>query len=129
MQIGSIEILVVGDRVLIKPDNPGDRTKVGLYLPQTVVAKEPVRSGKIVATGPGIAIPNFSADAHKESWQELNEPQVRHIPLQAEVGDYALFLKKEGVEIVYKEEPFLVVPQSALLLLIRGDDASGFNYA
>jgi hypothetical protein len=47
---------------------------------------------------------------------------MRYIPVQAEVGAFALFLRKEAVEIRYREEPFLVVPQSAILLLIRGGD-------
>jgi co-chaperonin GroES (HSP10) len=125
MQIGNKEILPVGDRVLIKPDNPDERTKVGLYLPQTVVEKEPVWSGRVLATGPGIPIPSLSLD-YREPWQESREPQARFIPVQAEVGDYALFLRKEAVEVVFQGEKFLVVPQSGILLLIRaeGEDVS-----
>jgi co-chaperonin GroES (HSP10) len=120
MQIGNKEILLVGDRVLIKPENPEERTKVGLYLPQTVVEKEPVQAGRVVATGPGIPLPNLTDE--NEPWKEHRETRMRYIPVQAEVGDYALFLRKEAVEIRYREEPFLVVPQSAILLLIRGGD-------
>ena len=47
---------------------------------------------------------------------------MRYIPVQSQVGDYALFLRKEAVEIRYKTDLFLVVPQSAILLLIRGED-------
>jgi len=122
MQIGSKEILVVGDRVLVKPDNPEERTKVGLVLPQTVLEKEPVQSGRVVATGPGTPIPNFTADESEPWKQERRESRMRYIPVQAEVGDYALFLRKEAVEIKYHDEVFLVVPQSAILLLIRGED-------
>ncbi|MBN1865776.1 co-chaperone GroES [Candidatus Sumerlaeota bacterium] len=123
MRIGSREILVVGDRILVKPDNPDERTKVGLYLPQTVTEREPVQSGRVVATGPGVAVPNMSSD-NPEPWQERRQSQVRYIPLQAEVGDYALFLRKEAVEIRYRDEQFLVVPHSGILLLIR--DEEGF---
>ena len=121
MQIGSKEILVVGDRILVKPDNPDERTKVGLYLPQTVVEREPVQAGRVVATGPGVPVPNLSSD-YGEPWQEHRHSPMRFIPLQAEVGDYALFLRKEAVEICYKNEQFLVIPQSALLLLIRDNE-------
>lgn len=121
MQIGNKIIHVVGDRVLIKPDDPAERTKVGLYLPKGVVEKETVQSGRVVETGPGIAIPNFSGSA-EEPWQERRDSPVRHIPVQAEVGDTAIFLRKEAVEIQYDGQDFLVVSQGAILLLIRNDE-------
>jgi hypothetical protein len=122
MRIGTKDILVVGDRVLIKPDNPEELTKVGLVLPQSVVEKEPVQSGRVLAVGPGIAIPNFAAD-DSEPWKDHHSGSaIRYIPVQAEIGDYALFLRKEAVEIRYCGEHFVVVPQSAILLLIRDED-------
>lgn len=121
MQIGNKEILVIGDRVLIKPDTGEDRTKVGLYLPQSVVEKQPVHSGYIIETGPGIAIPNLQNEA-SEPWQKSETSPVKYIPVQAEVGDYALFLRKEAIEIRYQDEDFLLVPQAAILIVIRGED-------
>ena len=121
MQIGDREIIVVGDRLLVQPDNPEERTKVGLYLPQTVVEREPVRAGRVLATGPGYPVPNLANEDH-EPWQEPRQPRHHYIPLQAEVGDYALFLRKDAVEVRYRNTTFLVVPQSAVLLLIRGED-------
>lgn len=121
MQIGKKVIQVVGDRVLIKPDDPQERTKVGLYLPKGVVEKETVQSGRVVETGPGFAIPNFSSTP-EEPWQQRRDVPVRHMPLQAEVGDTAIFLRKEAIEIKYNDEDFLVVPHGAILLLIRHDD-------
>lgn len=122
MQIGDHIIHVVGDRVLVKPDDPSQRTKTGLYLPQGVVEKEHVQSGRVVETGPGVALPNFSSTP-EEPWQQRRDSPVRYLPLQAEVGDQAIFLRKEGIEIRYNDEDFLVVPQSAILLLIRGEEA------
>ncbi len=121
MQIGNRHILVVGDRVLLRPDKSEGRTKVGLYLPQSVLAKEPVQVGRVMATGPGIAVPSMSQD-FGEPWQEHPKKEPQYIPMQAEIGDLALFLKKEGVDILYNDEEFVVVPQSAILLLIRGED-------
>ncbi|MGH7537902.1 MAG: hypothetical protein ACREMF_04660, partial [Gemmatimonadales bacterium] len=46
-------LIVVGDRVLITPEEGEERTNVGLYLPQTAVDSRQVQGGKIVATGPG----------------------------------------------------------------------------
>lgn len=121
MQIGKKQLFVIGDRILIKPDNAEERTKVGLYLPQTVIEKQPVQSGRVVETGPGIAVPNFAQDT-SEPWQQRRDSPVKYIPVQAEPGDYALFLRKDAVEIRYQEEDFLVVPQGAILLIIRGDE-------
>jgi len=36
------KLIVVGDRVLVTPDEGEERTKVGLYLPQTVTDKQSV---------------------------------------------------------------------------------------
>ena len=44
MRKGNRELIVVGDRMLIRPDKPEDRTEVGLYLPQTAVEKEKIQS-------------------------------------------------------------------------------------
>ena len=121
MRMGNKEIIVVGDRVLIKPDKLEERTKVGLYLPETVIAKEPVQVGRVVATGPGIPIPNISQDLN-EPWQQEHSPSQRYMSLQMEIGDLALFLKKESVDIRYNDEEYVVVPQSAILLLIRSQD-------
>lgn len=121
MQTGNHIIHVVGDRVLIKPDDPNERTKTGLYLPQGVVEKDTVQSGRVVETGPGIALPNFTSTP-EEPWQQRRDSPVRYLPVQAEVGDQAIFLRKEAIEIRYNGEDFLVVSQSAILLLIRGDE-------
>jgi len=128
MFIGSKEIIVVGDRVLIKPDNPEERTKVGLVLPQSVMEKDPVQSGRVLATGPGIAIPNLTAE-DGEPWREhySSNRKVHYIPLQAREGDYVLFLRKEAVEIRYCGEVYLVVPHSAILLIIRDDTLEHFE--
>ena len=47
------DLIVVGDRVLVKIVEGEERTNVGLYLPPTAVDNQAVQSGTIVATGPG----------------------------------------------------------------------------
>ena len=126
MRIGNQQIVLVGDRVLIKHDTGEGRTKVGLYLPETVVAKDPVQTGRVMAVGPGIPVPNMAPE-DDEPWKEKASRPIRYLPPQAEIGDYALFLRKEAVEIRYKDEEYLVVPQSAVLLLIRDDDLATFG--
>ena len=43
---------------------------------------------------------------------------ARYVPMQARVGDYALFFRKASVEITFEHDKYLVVPQSAILALV-----------
>ncbi|MFH1768659.1 MAG: co-chaperone GroES family protein, partial [Candidatus Omnitrophota bacterium] len=52
------DLILVGDKVLIEPDEGQDRTDTGLYLPQGVKEKEKINTGKIVKTGPGYPVPD-----------------------------------------------------------------------
>lgn len=115
-------LIVVGDRVLIAPDEGETRTEVGLYLPKWAVEKETVQGGRIVARGPGIPLPE-PGTMEDEPWK-THEPSARHVPMQAEIGDYALFLRKASVEIKFEGRTYLIVPQGAILLIVRnpGDD-------
>jgi len=110
--------IVIGDRVLVRPQEDSEKTDSGLYLPAGVKEKEKVQSGYIMKVGPGYATSSQDQD---EPWKESAE-QVKYIPLQAKQGDLAIFLRKEAVEIEFDHEKFLIVPQSAVLLLIREND-------
>ena len=119
---GLKRLIVMGDRVLVAPDEGEERTEVGLYLPRSVAERENVQSGRVVAKGPGIPLADPSV-TESEIWQE-NPREVRHLPMQVEVGDYTIFLRKAAVEIKFDGRKYLVVPQSALLLLIRAPEPS-----
>jgi co-chaperonin GroES (HSP10) len=112
------ELIVVGDRVLVKVEEGEERTKVGLYLPTTAMEGQPVQGGTIMATGPGQPMPSFDAAAGEEPWKEPAR-EMRFVPMQARRGDYALFFRKAAVEITFENERFLVVPQAAILALVR----------
>jgi co-chaperonin GroES (HSP10) len=115
-------LIVVGDRVLIQPEEGEDRTKVGLYLPATAVDKQAVQGGTVLATGPGNAV-SAPTELDDEPWKiggALGEP--RYVPLQARIGDYAIFFRRASVEITFEGERYLVVPQAAILTLVRDED-------
>jgi chaperonin GroES len=119
ISIKNIEkFIVVGDRVLIRPDDGSEKTAAGLFLPPGVSEKEKVQSGYVMKVGPGYAT---AAAMDDEPWKESKE-SVKYIPLQAKDGDLAIFLRKEAFEIEFEKEKFLIVPHSAILLLIRNDD-------
>jgi co-chaperonin GroES (HSP10) len=63
-------------------------------------------------------MPDFS-ETSDEPWRTTGREQARFIPMQARPGDYALFFRKAAVEITFENETYLVVPQSALLALVR----------
>jgi co-chaperonin GroES (HSP10) len=113
------QIVVIGDRILLQLDEEGDRMKSGLYLPPSVREKEKVAMGRVVKVGPGFPIPNpnFTED---EPWSQPKDP-MRYIPLQAREGDYALFLREQGIDVEFEEKKYLIVPQSAVLMLVRDE--------
>lgn len=119
------QLLVVGDRVLVQPEDGDERTKVGLYLPPTAVDSQAVQGGRIVATGPGLPLPDLSSAADDEPWKfggsSSSSRETRFVPMQARTGDYALFFRKAAVEITFEGERYLVVPQAAVLALVRDD--------
>ena len=115
---GKKEIIVVGDRVLISTDENQNRTDFGLYLPPGVKEKEKVRGGYVVKVGPGYALPDSNA-SNDEPWSSAPRSEVKYIPLQARIGDYAIFINSQSVEIEFEEKKYVVVPQSAILALVR----------
>ena len=114
------QILVVGDRVLIKPDKGEKKSKAGLYLPPSVVEKQEILSGVIVEVGPGIPLGNPD-DNIDEPWSNNDNSSIKYIPTQADIGDIALFLNKASIEIKIENDDYLIVPQSAIVILIRDD--------
>lgn len=112
------KLIVIGDRVLIRPSKGDERTESGLYLPPGVQEKEKVQQGYVIKTGPGYAIPMPGED---ESWKN-EEEKVKYIPLQAREGDLAIFLVSGATEVMYAGVKYLIVPQSSILMLEREED-------
>jgi len=115
---GPKRLIVVGDRVLVTPEEGEERTRVGLYLPQTAIDALAVQGGRIVATGPGTPMAE-PASLDDEPWKIHAREGARYVPIQARVGDYALFFRKAAVEITFENKKYLVVPQAAILVLVR----------
>jgi chaperonin GroES len=113
----SKRLIVVGDRLLIAPEEGEERSRVGLYLPASAVDAQAVQSGTIVATGPGTPI-SAPAELGEEPWQ-IGSGEARYLPVQARLGDFAIFFRRAAVEITFEGSKYLVVPQAAVLVLIR----------
>jgi chaperonin GroES len=111
------EVIVIGDKVLIKPEEESNKTPTGLYLPQTVSEKEPVVGGYVVNTGPGYPTAEPLSDG--EPWSQRTRTEMRYVPLQAQKGDFAVFLRGSAVEVEIDGGKYQIVPHNAILLLIR----------
>jgi co-chaperonin GroES (HSP10) len=118
MQVESFnQFIVVGDRMLLKPRSDEEMTASGLFLPPGVKEKEKIHSGYVIKVGPGYPIPQPSDD---EPWKEGGE-HIRYVPLQAREGDLAIYLQSMGHQIEFNGEKYVIVPQGAVLMLIRDE--------
>jgi co-chaperonin GroES (HSP10) len=113
-------LIVVGDRLLIKPKKISNKTKAGLFLPPGYQEKEEIQTGYVVKCGPGYPIP-IPTDDGNESWKKPAE-FIRYIPLQAQRGDLAIFIQKGAIEIMFNDEKYFIVPQHSILLLERDEE-------
>jgi co-chaperonin GroES (HSP10) len=112
------KLIVVGDRVLVKPKSLSEKTQSGLFLPPGVQEKEKIQTGYVIKVGPGYPIPlPVEVD---EPWKK--EEKIKYLPLQAQEGDLAIYLQSGAIEITYDGEKYFIVPQTSILLLERDVD-------
>jgi chaperonin GroES len=86
----------LADRVLVKPIEQEEKTKSGIYLPDT--AKEKPQEGEVIAVGPG----------------RIDETGKR-IPMDLKVGDRVIYAKYGGTEIKVDEEEMMILRESDIL--------------
>jgi chaperonin GroES len=86
----------LADRVLVKPIEKEERTKSGIYLPDT--AKEKPQEGEIVAVGPG-----------------KMDDNGKRIPMDLKVGDRVIYAKYGGTEIKVDDEELMILRESDIL--------------
>ena len=86
----------LADRVLVKPIEKEEKTKSGIYLPDT--AKEKPQEGEIMAVGPG----KMTDDG-------------KRIPMDLKVGDRVIYAKYGGTEIKVDDEELMILRESDIL--------------
>ncbi|MFC1553014.1 co-chaperone GroES [candidate division KSB1 bacterium] len=94
-----MKIKPLADRIVVKSVDPIDKTKGGIYLPDT--AKEKPQEGIIKAVGPG----KYSDSG------SLIKPEVK-------VGDKVLYSKYGGTEVTVDGEEYLIIRESELLAIL-----------
>ena len=79
-----------------------------------------MQSGRVIAIGPGTPLPP-PTDDDPEPWRTASSA-ARYLPMQVQHGDFAVFFRKAAIEISFEGQKFLVVPQGAILVLVREQD-------
>ena len=113
------EVIVIGDKVLVKPEEENAKTPSGLFLPQGIAQKEQVAGGYVVNVGPGYPTAEPLADNEPWSGSGGTRTGLRYVPLQAQKGDFAIFLRSNAVEVEIDGGQYQIVPHGAILLIIR----------
>lgn len=110
------ELILVGDRVLLEIEEEEQTTQSGIVLPPSVSDKDQVRRGRVVKVGPGylMANPEYS----DEPWRKPHEA-ARYLPLQAQPGDLAYYLRKEAIELRHEGRSYQIVQHGAIVILMR----------
>ncbi|HJX36226.1 MAG TPA: co-chaperone GroES [Dehalococcoidales bacterium] len=93
----AVKLQPMGDRLVVKPMQSEEKTKSGIYLPDT--AKEKPQEGKVIAVGPG----------------RMTEDGKTRITPDVEVGDIVLYTKYGGSEIKIDGEEFIIMRESDIL--------------
>lgn len=96
-----MKIRPLGDRVLVKRLESEEKTKGGLYIPET--AKEKPIEAKVISVGPG----------KRDDAGKLVEPSVK-------AGDRVLFGKYSGTEVKLDGEEHLILREEDILGVIEG---------
>src|SRR5271157_3047200 len=91
-----VKLQPMGDRLVVKPIQSEEKTKSGIYLPDT--AKEKPQEGKVIAVGPG----------------RMTDEGKRIAP-DVEVGDIIIYTKYGGSEIKIEGEEFIIMRESDIL--------------
>ena len=92
----AIKLQPLADRVLVKPMEKEEKTKSGIYLPDT--AKEKPQEGEIMAVGPG----------------KMTD-EGKRIPMDVKVGDIIIYTKYGGSEIKIDDEELIIMRESDIL--------------
>ena len=111
-------LIMVGDRVLIKPKSPQNKTKSGLFLPPNVQEQERALAGYVIKVGPGYPVPALTDI--DEAWKAKSD-KVQYIALQPKEGDLAVYLQSSSIEIEFNSIKYVIVPHSSILLLVRDE--------
>jgi chaperonin GroES len=94
-----LNIRPLGERVIVRALPQEEKTKSGLYLPDT--AKEKPQQGEVMAVGNG----KVTDDG-------------KTVPMNVKAGDKVLYGKYSGTEVKIEGEEFLIIKESEILAIL-----------
>jgi len=86
----------MADRIVVKPIEREEKTKSGIYLPDT--AKEKPQEGEVIAVGPG-----------------RMSDEGKRIEMDVKVGDRVIYAKYGGTELKVDEVEYMILRESDIL--------------
>ncbi|MFQ3662607.1 MAG: co-chaperone GroES [Chloroflexaceae bacterium] len=99
--MGDFRIRPLGDRVVVKPMEREERTKGGIFLPDTASKERPME-GTVLAVGEG-----------------RRDDSGKLIPMNVKVGDKVLFAKYSGTEFKIDDVEYLILSEKDVLGIIQ----------
>lgn len=89
---------LLGDKVLIKIEEPKEIKKSGIIIPDT--AKEKPQEGKVIMVGPG---------------KKTDDGKV--LPMEVKVGDVVLYEKYAGKNVKIDDEEYVIVSEEDIIFV------------
>jgi len=91
----------LGDRVVVKPAEREEKTKSGIFLPDTATKERP-QEGTILAVGEG-----------------RRDDNGKLVPMNVQAGDKVLFAKYAGTEFKVDDVDYLILAEKDILGVIQ----------
>lgn len=99
--MADFRIRPLGDRVVIKPAEREEKTKGGIFLPDTASKERPME-GTVLAAGEG-----------------RRDDAGKLIPINVKAGDKVLFAKYSGTEFKIDDVEYLILSEKDILGVIQ----------
>ena len=94
-----MQLLPLGDRVVLKQLEAEETTKSGIVLPGQ--NKEKPQQAEVIAVGPGGMVDG------------------KEVKMQVEVGQQVIYSKYAGTDVKRDDEEFIIVKQSDILAVVK----------
>lgn len=99
--MADFRIRPLGDRVVVKPVEREEKTKTGIYLPDTASKERPME-GTVLAVGEG-----------------RRDDNGKLIPMNVKVGDHVIFAKYSGTEFKLDDVEYLILSEKDILGIVQ----------
>lgn len=96
-----MNIKPLSDHILVEPVSQEEKTKSGIFLPETAEKERP-EEGKVIAVGPGKRLSSG-----------------KRVPLEVKKGDKVLFTKYGPSEIKVGDKEYLIAKEEDILAILE----------